>query len=131
MRAGSLMVEREIESQPEMWRRAASLAEEALDVLPRAGSRFALIGCGTSYFVAHAIACLRQSRDLGETDAFVASEFPADRRYGAVAAITRSGTTTEVIHALASVLPDTRRIALCATPDAPVAEEADDTLTMA
>ncbi|MDH6139890.1 fructoselysine-6-P-deglycase FrlB-like protein [Kitasatospora sp. GP30] len=91
-------VEQEIASQPECWRRALELAPAGL---PEKGERVAVIGCGTSLYIAQAYASLRERAGLGETDPFAASEFPADRRYDRVVAITRSGTTTEVLAALA------------------------------
>ncbi len=92
-------VESEIASQPDCWRQAAELAAEAPG-LPAVGERVAAVGCGTSWFVAQAYAGLREESGNGETDAFTASEFPADRPYDRVLAITRSGTTTEVIELL-------------------------------
>lgn len=90
-------VEREIASQPECWREALELAPAGL---PQHGERVAVIGCGTSLYIAQAYAGLRENAGLGETDAFAASEFPAARGYDRVVAITRSGTTTEVLAAL-------------------------------
>ncbi|MFF7989038.1 SIS domain-containing protein [Kitasatospora xanthocidica] len=90
-------VQQEIASQPEHWRRA--LEADTAD-LPPAGERVAVIGCGTSLYIAQAYAALRESAGLGETDAFAASEYPAARHYDRVVAITRSGTTTEVLTAL-------------------------------
>jgi len=92
-------VESEIASQPDCWRQAAELAAEAPG-LPAVGERVAVVGCGTSWFVAQAYAGLREESGNGETDAFTASEFPADRPYDRVLAITRSGTTTEVVELL-------------------------------
>jgi fructoselysine-6-P-deglycase FrlB-like protein len=91
--------EREIASQPGAWRRAAALAPSASG-LPEAGERVAVAGCGTSWFMAQAYAALREASGLGETDAFTASELPAARPYDRVLAISRSGTTTEVLRAL-------------------------------
>ncbi|MGW4243020.1 SIS domain-containing protein, partial [Nocardia sp. NPDC004722] len=91
-------VEREIASQPDCWRRALEMEGVGL---PEAGERVAVIGCGTSLYMAQAYASLREATGLGETDAFAASEFPATRRYDRVVAISRSGTTTEVLAALA------------------------------
>ena len=85
----------EIASQPECWLQAAKLADSP--GLPAQGERVAVVGCGTSWFMAKAFAALREQSALGETDAFQASEFPLGRRYDRVVAITRSGTTTEVI----------------------------------
>ncbi|WP_346765586.1 hypothetical protein [Streptomyces sp. A0958] len=42
----------EIASQPDTWRRAAALVPQAQDVLPRSGERVAVVGCGTSWFMA-------------------------------------------------------------------------------
>lgn len=86
----------ELHSQPETWARAAEMrADQAL--LPPRGARVAVVGCGTSWFMAQAYASLRESAGLGETDAFAASEFPLGRDYDAIVALTRSGTTTEVL----------------------------------
>jgi fructoselysine-6-P-deglycase FrlB-like protein len=92
-------VESEIASQPDCWRRAAERAADAVG-LPAENERVAVVGCGTSWFVAQAYAGLREESGNGETDAFTASEFPIDRPYDRVLAITRSGTTTEVVELL-------------------------------
>jgi fructoselysine-6-P-deglycase FrlB-like protein len=52
--------------------------------------------------MAQAYAALRERAGHGETDAFQASEFPSGRRYDRIVAITRSGTTTEVLDLLAA-----------------------------
>ncbi|MFF5079440.1 SIS domain-containing protein [Actinoplanes sp. NPDC000266] len=85
----------EIASQPECWRKAAELAGSP--GLPERGERVAVVGCGTSWFMAKAYASLRERAGHGETDAFQASEFPPGRKYDRIVAITRSGTTTEVL----------------------------------
>ncbi|MER7842390.1 sugar isomerase [Kitasatospora sp. NPDC096077] len=87
----------EIASQPECWSRALELNPEGL---PQPGERVAVLGCGTSLYIAQAYAALREESGLGETDAFAASAHPHTRRYDRVLAITRSGTTTEVLEAL-------------------------------
>ena len=93
----------EIAAQPGCWRRAGELAGSVAGVLPRSGERVAVIGCGTSYYIGRAYAALRERAGFGETDAWPASEFPAGRRYDRVVALSRSGTTTEVLTALSSV----------------------------
>ncbi|RKE20618.1 SIS domain-containing protein [Streptomyces sp. TLI_171] len=109
----------EIATQPENWRTAAALAATGPAGLPQRGERVAVVGCGTSWFMAQAYAALREAGGHGETDAFAASEFPHARRYDRVLAITRSGTTTEVLRLLATTgLPST---AITACPDQPVA----------
>ena len=91
-------VDTEIASQPDCWRAAVKLAatDAVRAALPLAGERIAVVGCGTSYYMAQAFAVLRETAGLGETDAFAASEFPGDRTYDRIVALTRSGTTTEV-----------------------------------
>ena len=91
-------VETEIAGQPDCWRRAADLAGSP--GLPARGERVAVVGCGTSWFMGQAYAALREGAGHGETDAFQASEFPLGRAYDRIVAITRSGTTTEVIDLL-------------------------------
>lgn len=110
----------EIASQPSTWERALTVSTEAL---PAAGERVAVIGCGTSYYMAQAYAALREAAGHGETDAFAASEFPAARRYDRVLALTRSGTTTEVLAALARTSAPT--VAVTADPATPISDAAD------
>ena len=106
----------EIESQPSCWRRAAERLGDARGVLPRDGERVAVFGCGTSLYMARAYAALRESRGLGLTDAFPASELPYGRGYDRYVAISRSGTTTEVLEAI-DRLPEVT--AITAVTDAP------------
>ena len=95
-------VDEEIASQPACWSRAVALADEpgTVAALPVPGERVAVVGCGTSWFMAMCYAGLREAAGQGETDAFAASEFPAGRRYDRIVAISRSGTTTEVLRLL-------------------------------
>ncbi len=113
-------VEDELTSQPECWARAASEAAQHAKVLPAPGERVAIVGCGTSYFMARAAAALREGAGQGETDAFAASEFPHGRRYDRVVALTRSGTTTEILDLLGRLKGATRTTAITADPDTPV-----------
>lgn len=107
----------EIESQPSCWREAAARADDVPDVLPRTGERVAVFGCGTSLFMARAYAARREARGLGVTDAFAASELPFGRDYDRYIAISRSGTTTEVLRALERLPGST---VITALADAPV-----------
>ncbi|WP_255947594.1 SIS domain-containing protein [Streptomyces odontomachi] len=118
-------VENELTSQPECWSRAAELAGENASALPAAGERVAIVGCGTSYFMAQAVASLRETAGQGETDAFAASQFPLGRSYDRVVALTRSGTTSEVLHLLATLRGHIRTTAVTADPDTPVMNVAD------
>lgn len=123
-------VDTEIASQPECWTRAVALAAEVGERLPRPGERVAMVGCGTSWFMAMAYAHLRERAGHGETDAFAASEFPADRRYDRVVAITRSGTTTEVLDLLAALPAGMGATVLTGDPDSPVVALAPDVVAL-
>ena len=110
----------EIASQPQMWRQVADLLPQVAGALPASGERVAIVGCGTSYFIAQAVAAAREAAGHGETDAFVASEMPAERLYDLVLAISRSGTTTEVVRCLEALPSGVRSLAISAVPGTPV-----------
>jgi fructoselysine-6-P-deglycase FrlB-like protein len=114
----------EIASQPECWERAASLAAGA-EGLPEPGERVAVVGCGTSWFIASSYAALREAAGHGETDAFAASEFRGGRSYDRVVAITRSGTTSEVLALLATLRGTAPTTAITGDPGTPVMQAAD------
>ncbi|MDQ2836877.1 MAG: sugar isomerase [Actinomycetota bacterium] len=113
----------EIARQPDSWRAAAGRLD--LDALPQPGERIAVVGCGTSWFMAESYARLREEAGLGESDAWAASEFPAHRDYHRIVAITRSGTTTEVSRLLADQrgrVPTTVLTTLTSSPAASLAD---------
>ncbi len=120
----------EINSQPDVWRRAVAMVPELVTRLPSAGSRVALIGCGTSYYMAQAIAAAREGLGQGESDAFAASEMPAGRNYDAVVAISRSGTTTEVARALYALPAGSTSLAISTAPGTPVVQTATDAVLL-
>jgi fructoselysine-6-P-deglycase FrlB-like protein len=113
-----------------MWERTAALAGRLRDRLPAAGQRVAILGCGTSYFIAQSIAMLREAAGQGETDAFVASEAPTGRRYDHVLAISRSGTTTEVARALQALPAGVPSLVITAVADTPVVAAAGDAIVL-
>ncbi|WP_229400999.1 SIS domain-containing protein [Micromonospora okii] len=123
-------VHSEIASQPDCWREAAILAPTVAAHLPSAGERVAVVGCGTSWFMAAAYAGLREAAGHGETDAFQASEFPLGRRYDRLIAITRSGTTTEVLELLAALRGRCPATVLVGDPGSPAVELATAAVTM-
>jgi fructoselysine-6-P-deglycase FrlB-like protein len=125
----STFVEAEIASQPETWRLAAELVADVAGQLPRAGERVAVVGCGTSWFIAMSYAVLRESTGQGITDAFAGSEYPASRQYDRVIAISRSGTTTEIIELL-KALDSTPTTLITAVGDSPAALHADETIAL-
>jgi fructoselysine-6-P-deglycase FrlB-like protein len=126
----SAYVSMEIAAQPSAWARAAELGltERVRHALPERGQRVAIIGCGTSFFMAQSLAYLREHSEHGETDAFPASEFPTRRPYDFLVALTRSGTTTEVLGLLKTLRNGTEpgTVAITADPNTPVVELTDD-----
>ncbi|MEO7123299.1 MAG: SIS domain-containing protein [Lacisediminihabitans sp.] len=120
----------EIASQPTVWRKALEYRAAAERLLARPGEKVLVIGCGTSAFVAESFAALREAAGLGVTDAAYASEPRVWREYDAVIALTRSGTTTEILAALREVPAGVVRIAVTGVADAPVRDLVDETLVL-
>ena len=92
--------------------------------------RVAAVGCGTSHYIARAYAARREAAAVGETDAFAASEFPPRRSYDAVVAISRSGTTTEVLQVLERTGTGATSVVLTAERDAPAVSAADRSVVL-
>jgi fructoselysine-6-P-deglycase FrlB-like protein len=124
------LVQAELGSQPDCWRRAVEVAARSQGLLPRTGERVAVVGCGTSWFMAQAYARLRESAGLGETDAFAASEVPRGRRYDRLVAITRSGTTNEVLTLLRQVRGRQPTLAVTADPGSAVVDAVDQAIVL-
>ena len=119
----------ELRSQPEMWERALSVDFPA-SALPQDGERIAVIGCGSSWFGGQVFASLRETMGKGETDAFTASEFPLRRHYDRIIAISRSGTTTEVVDALEQLGDSTPVTAVVGSPESPIAAHATNVFAL-
>lgn len=119
-------VTQEIESQPDCWRRAIDFVAEVGHLLPAPGRRTAVIGCGTSWFIAQAYARLRERAGQGETDAYTATEFAAGRGYDTIVAITRSGTTTEIL----DVLKDNAATVILGDPNTPAVSLATNVIAL-
>lgn len=124
-----IFMEQELVSQPELWARASE--EARLDnQLPMDGLRVAVLGCGTSWFMAQSYAAKREQLGKGLTDAFAASEAflnsnSAARDYDAVIAITRSGTTTEVLDVMRSLKGQVHTVAVIGDVTSPLADIVD------
>mgnify|MGYP001050754922 FL=1 len=119
--------ETEIFSQPEIWEQTMAFYPSVAHLLPAAGERVAFVGCGTSWFMSMTVAALRESLGLGESDAFTANEFPLNRKYDRIVAISRSGTTTEVVDLLAKIT-GTPTVIITAVAGSPVTVNADETI---
>src|SRR5471030_474372 len=128
-------METELASQPDAWEQALAL-KPGRALLPASGQRVAVVGCGTSWFMAQSYAALRESSGRGLTDAFAASEASAaseafaDRGYDAIVAITRSGTTTEVLELLAAVGGRTRTVGIVGDPNTALVDLVDDAVLL-
>ncbi|MFJ3494126.1 SIS domain-containing protein [Streptomyces sp. NPDC086091] len=120
----------EIASQPVAWQRALDDLPAHTVALPRRGERVAVIGCGTSLFVAQAYAALREESGQGVTDVFPASEARLGRGYDRVLALTRSGTTTEVITALAAGTADAVVTVVTGVAGSPATVTADHVIVL-
>jgi fructoselysine-6-P-deglycase FrlB-like protein len=88
-----------------------------------------VIGCGTSLYMAQAYAALREAAGQGVTDAWTPTEARLGRGYDRVLAITRSGTTTEVLELLAAVRGRTPATVVSSSPGTPAVELASPILT--
>jgi fructoselysine-6-P-deglycase FrlB-like protein len=119
----------ELASQPETWARAAECRVEQ-GRLPESGARIAVVGCGTSWFIAQSYACLREASGRGETDAFAASEALVDRRYAAVVALSRSGTTTEVVQLLERLRGRVLTVGVIGNATSPLVGLVDEAVTL-
>jgi fructoselysine-6-P-deglycase FrlB-like protein len=119
----------ELCTQPDTWAHAAGLIDERA-VLPASGARVAVVGCGTSWFMAQSYAALRERGGHGVTDAYAASEAFVDRDYDAIVAITRSGTTTEVLELLDAVRGRIRTVGIVGDPNTPLVDLADDVVKL-
>jgi fructoselysine-6-P-deglycase FrlB-like protein len=124
------VTESEILTQPANWLKAERVAQDSAELLPARGERVAAVGCGTSWHMAAAYAAAREAAGAGETDAFAASEMPYHREYDRVVAISRSGTTTEVVRLLSVLPPHIPSVVITAVPGSPVTAEAGATVSL-
>lgn len=115
--------ETELRTQPETWRRAIEMAPGLAGALPRTGETVLITGCGTSWFMAMAYAKLREAAGEGITDAATATEVSTARTYDRIIALSRSGTTTEIVDLLRAT--DTPSVLITAVAGGPAAEFAD------
>jgi fructoselysine-6-P-deglycase FrlB-like protein len=123
--------EQEIASQPACWRLAAGLATEVAGLLPKDGERVAVVGCGTSWFIAQSYAAAREESGHGETDAFTPTEMPRGRHYDRLLLLSRSGTTTEMIELAERVRGTTPTVAVTADARTPLAPASDEVIELA
>ncbi|SFR71345.1 Fructoselysine-6-P-deglycase FrlB with duplicated sugar isomerase (SIS) domain [Agromyces sp. CF514] len=110
----------ELTSQPDIWAQALDLPAEQLALLPAAGEKVLVVGCGTSYYVGDAYAYLRNDAGLGRTRAAIPSEMTWVDDDEHIVVISRSGTTADVVEVVER-FRDTHRItALLGDTDTPL-----------
>src|SRR5918911_1478927 len=119
---GGSFLAAEVATQPTDWVRAAARVPELRSLLPAPRERVAVVGCGTSFFMAQAYAALRERDGQGLTDAWPASEHWLDRGYDRLLALSRSGTTTEVIEVLERYGRRLQSTVITADADTPVVD---------
>jgi fructoselysine-6-P-deglycase FrlB-like protein len=122
-------IAQELASQPSCWTAAAELEAQIADVLPASDERVLAVGCGTSLHMATSYAAAREAVRQGETHAYPASEAPGARTYDRVVAISRSGTTTEVVRFLETRIEPTT--AIVGVEGTPVADQATAVVSLA
>ena len=110
----------EIATQPALWRTAIADTSRTTDLLAAPGEKVLVLGCGTSAFVAESFAYLREQAGHGVTDAGYASEPRVWRDWTRVIAITRSGTTSEVLDALRAIPAGVTKIVVTGVADSQV-----------
>ena len=121
----------EISTQPESWERAVVQAQTELPGYPAHGERVLIMGCGTSYYASIAWAWIREQAGHGLTDAVIASEFTTlTRDYDRVIAISRSGTSVDVVEALDRLDPVMRLTAVLGDLDTPIGARANDIIDL-
>jgi fructoselysine-6-P-deglycase FrlB-like protein len=120
----------ELASQPAVWREAQALSDELRSKLPRDGSRMGIVGCGTSLYVAQAVACFRERQGAGETDAVPGSELASARPWAGVIALSRSGTTTEILDVVGALGAATPVLAITAEAGSPLGELVADEIDL-
>lgn len=87
----------ELTSQPDVWATALALPTEQSSLLPTAGEKVLVVGCGTSYYIGDSYAYLRNDAGIGRTRAAIPTELTWVDDDEHIVVISRSGTTADVI----------------------------------
>src|SRR5690349_10098216 len=115
-----VVTEQELTTQPEMWSQAIALSPEQLGLLPSAGEKVIVIGCGTSYYVGDAYAYLRNDAGIGRTRAAIPTELTWIDDDEHIVVISRSGTTADVIEVVEKYRDTHRITAILGDVDTPL-----------
>ena len=106
----------------------AEFAPSVQHLLPKKGERVAVVGCGSSWFMSMAYASLREAAGHGESDVFAGSEMNYSRKYDRIVAISRSGTTSEIVEMLGRATAPA--VVITAVPGSPVTASATESIVM-
>lgn len=115
----------ELSSQPEIWTEALSLSADQLELLPRAGERVLVIGCGTSYYIGDSYAFLRNDAGIGRTRAAIPTELNWVDDDEHIVVISRSGTTADVVEIVKKYRGSHRITAILGDIETPLGELCD------
>ena len=119
-RVRSVITLEEIFSQPAVWERTLTDQSLGLERLPRDGEKVLVLGCGTSFFMGDAWAQMRTAAGLGRTRAAIPSELTWIEDDEIVVAVSRSGTTVDVVDALRTLGEHHRVVGVIGTPETPI-----------
>ncbi|MEU1972976.1 sugar isomerase [Microbacterium sp. NPDC019599] len=117
-----IVTERELSSQPDVWSTALALPAEQLGLLPAAGEKVLVVGCGTSYYIGDAYAYLRNDAGIGRTRAAIPTELTWVDDDEHIVVISRSGTTADVVEIVERYRGSHRITAILGDVDTPLGE---------
>lgn len=126
---GGAMTRRDVTTQPDIWRRAAAVAD-ASRVLPQPGEPVLTLGCGTSYYVGQAYARLRTAAGLGPTRSEIPSELDRLDPDETVILLSRSGTTGDLLATGSYLRGSHRLVVIAGDPNSPLSELAPSSTIM-
>lgn len=119
----------EIESQPRTWQQAIDLQATGT-ALPGIEEPVIFLGCGTSYYIGVAYAALRRQAGAALTVPAIPSELPDLPRDATVIALSRSGTTGDVIDMARNLKDRHKIVAVMGDLDTPLAEVANEVVDL-
>ncbi len=125
------VIEQDIFSTPAVMRQTIRrVAEQGSAVQPWLSGPVVFLGCGSSYCVAHAAATLYEASTGNPAQAILASEYRPRAGWSHVA-ISRTGTTSELVEAMQRIRSAGLRIMLLGgEPGSPALAQADITLPL-
>lgn len=120
--ATSTLTAQEVASQPAIWQQTIDSMAEFVAPLPSEGTPVLFVGCGTSYYIGEAYARRRNTLGLGRTRAAVPTEIPYLDSAETLVALSRSGTTTDVVRVIDRLGDTMQVIGIVGEAGTPVAE---------